>query len=162
MGKFFYLFMIGLMMNTSCIQSDLQETRNHQESIVTLDKETIRLFNKGKVKGIPFPLSNFPFKQVTEKWGKPNKQIDNEDIQDYIYKRNGQEIIFTVDETNIVMYYQIKMNISLEEVNRKLGNRYKVKPTTYKALTYPMGRYELRVRRITPADQVILDLSERE
>jgi Domain of unknown function (DUF4309) len=147
------------MLNTSCVQSDFEETGKHQEGFVILDEKTIRLFNEGKVKGIPFPLHQFPVEQVTEKWGKPNEQLDHEDIQVYIYKKDGQKILFTVDETDTVTYYEIKMNMSLEEVNQKLGGRYNVKPTTYRTLTYPMGRYELRVRRIAD-DQVMMILKD--
>ncbi|EGK13103.1 hypothetical protein HMPREF9374_1095 [Desmospora sp. 8437] len=161
MGKFCYLFMIGLfcMLTTSCMQPDAEETGKHQEGTVIMDEKTIQLFNEGKVRGIPFPLHQFPVKQVTERWGKPDEQLDHEDIQVYIYKKGGQKVSFTVDETNTVNYYQIIMNMSLEEVNQKLGSRYDIKPTTHRTLTYPMGRYELRVRRI-PDDQVIMYLND--
>ncbi|QKG85402.1 DUF4309 domain-containing protein [Kroppenstedtia pulmonis] len=153
--------------STACAQSDAHEvskapdqTPNQKEQgYVVLNDETIALFKKGKVKGIPFPLRDFPIDQVIAKWGKPDKQIDHEDIQVYVYQKKGQNITFTVDETNTVNYYTIDMNMSFKEVNQKLGSPYKVKKST-RLLRYPMGNYVLQVEDISK-DKVWISLDTK-
>lgn len=51
------------------MQSNTQKTNKfykEESAPVILDKETISLFKKGKVKGIPFPLNDFSVKQITK------------------------------------------------------------------------------------------------
>ncbi|MGG0386139.1 DUF4309 domain-containing protein [Priestia filamentosa] len=126
---------------------------------VILDKETVSLFKEGKVKGFPFSLDDFPVKQVTKKRGSPNEQIDYKDIQDYVYKKNGQKIIFTVDELDTVNYFRVELNMSLREANEKLGNRYKVKNLS-REFIYPMGTYKLRIDRLSK-ERVLVSLDKK-
>jgi hypothetical protein len=141
------LLVILAILNMFIVGCANQNELKKESGLVILDKKTISLFKEGKINGIPFPLKGFPMQDVREKWGEPDKQIDNEDIQDYVYIKKKQEITFTVDETDMVNYYQIVLDMSLNEVNERLGNKKTITKST-KSLNYPMGKYNLFVKRL--------------
>lgn len=90
-GRVFIVLLLCFVGDTACSKSISDHTnqvigeKNNSKApgLVVLDNETIRLFKQGKIKGIPFPQDgSISFNQVTKKWGKPDKVIDNEDIKD--------------------------------------------------------------------------------
>lgn len=132
-----------------CSNKTSEEKPTKESGLVVLDKDTISQFKKGTIRGVPFKQDGrTPIDEITKKWGNPDKIIDNEDIQDYVYIKQGQKITFVVDETNIAYITLVELNMSIKEANQKLGNLHKVKKTT-KILQYPEGDYILQMESLS-------------
>lgn len=160
-GIIFIALFLCLTGVSACSKSTTSITSEEKSSktsgLVVLDRETISLFKKGMINGIPFKQDGHTsIDEITKKWGKPDKINDYEDIKDYVYLKKGQKVTFVVDETNIAYITLVEFNMTLKEANQKLGNLHRVKKTT-RILEYPMGNYEVQVEQLSK-DRVLLSL----
>lgn len=148
-GYIFIAFLFVFAGVAGCSNKTSEEKPTKESGLVVLDKDTISQFKKGTIKGIPFKQDGHTsFDEITKKWGNPDDTIDNEDIQDYIYIKQGQKITFVVDETNIAYITLVELNMSIKEANERLGNLHKVKKTT-KILQYPEGDYVAQIESLS-------------
>lgn len=64
---------------------------------IQLNAQFVRGLKQGKIIGTPLSLDDgFSLNAVKTVWGKPVQHIDREDIQSYVYKKDGQ--IFQIDD----------------------------------------------------------------
>jgi hypothetical protein len=139
----FVFFIFVLASTTIACSAQKQEPK-------VLTKDMIQLFEKGKIKGIPFQAGKaFTMADVEEQWGKPDKMIDNEDIHDYVYNRNGHVVVFMEDENRKVFLFKVYFALTRNEIYEAMGTPAIGKIKTGHVLIYYRGDYKVQFERTT-------------
>ncbi|WP_147533493.1 hypothetical protein [Bacillus marasmi] len=101
-----------------------------EENIVTLDEETVALFEKGIIKGIVNPSEGqrFTMKTVREEWGEPDDTADHQDFQMHTYVKKGLRVTYdeNIEDDRIHACY-VEMKMERKEILKRMGDPYKEK-----------------------------------
>ncbi|MCO7128028.1 hypothetical protein NIE88_19995 [Sporolactobacillus shoreicorticis] len=93
MYKFLAIGILLLLLFAGCAH----EKRSTDVKQVQLNAALVKGLKHGEITGTPLSLNDgFRLADVKKAWGEPDRHIDREEVQSYVYKKNGQT--FQIDD----------------------------------------------------------------
>ncbi|MCM3237496.1 hypothetical protein M3589_07135 [Heyndrickxia oleronia] len=153
LAKFIVLICLTNLLLGACSSKPMEkkeEPSSSKKSGFVLNNKMVDGLKQGKIIDTPLDLSKVSTMADVEKvWGKPDEAIDHQDLQDYIYIKNGQRIMITENIEEEQVQYKFSFSISIatnrDEILKKMGKPKDVHATTI--LQYYYNGYKIQFEK---------------
>jgi hypothetical protein len=117
-----FLLLVSVLFFVGGCNSQKPVENIDRHGVINLNEETIKELEKGILLGTPIRFDQeITMKDIEEVWGKPDEHFDYEDIQTYVYIKNGQKFLIDEDEMKSIYMVQVELDYTKDEILSLMG-----------------------------------------
>jgi hypothetical protein len=145
---FLIVFLLGACSKNTVVTEKTEYSSTSEENGIVLNNKTIEGLKQGIIIGTPLTINEgFNMGDVEKVWGKPDQIDDHQDLQNYVYRINGQSIVVedNIEEDGNSGYkfaFSVVLSITREDILKKMG--YPTDLETKNILQYKYNGYKIQ------------------